>query len=283
MNIKYTLTNFQLVLCLAKLASCLGIIPWHNYKKRITCVNLFKCFSITSVAFTTAMLAYFIFFRLQLFLTHMVITTIQFLQGIGGLALFTVMSLGSAFWNRTRWEEFFNLIYRIESMFNVYNIQKKRNMVSIYALILTTISAVIPLYLVATDFVISGFPPLFLAFDIFNYTYILIAIIINYTVVYIKTKLEDINDFLSRLKYLNYNSSETIENIRALYIALFQFFEICNDLFGWPLLFLHFYFFILLENFLLYFSRTIILKQEAHAMALITIFIIIVTAAVSIL
>lgn len=201
--------------------------------------------------------------RLKIFQTDIVASTIDILQEMGGLALFVVTSLRSAFWNRNEWEKFFETLRHVENTFRIYRDQGRRNPTSIGAVTLFIVGNVCLFCLMVTVSYETGFPPLFIAIDILNYNLFLVVNMIYNTVVYINNKFEDMNDSFSHFEAMNYDLAGTIEKIKFLYMTLYRLVEIFNEIFGWPLVFIHFYWLMIWENYLLFFSRVLIFSEDS--------------------
>lgn len=101
------------------------------------------------------------------------------------------------------------------------------------------------------------------------------------TVAYIESKFGDLNDLLCHLEALDRDLLETIKEIKVLYITLCGFIDVFNEIFGWPLVFIHFYWMVLLENCLLFFSQTVMLNEDSLRLVLIAAFQIVILPTVS--
>lgn len=268
-RLKMNVTRLQLVFLLAKFSSFFGLVPWLNHHRHAMHVNLFKCYSITLTILITLLSLHLYILRLKVFHTDVISDTLDVLEEVGGVGLFAVSSLGSAFWNRSKWEEFFSLIHHVESEFKKYTIQKKRNDLPKSTIILFIFSITDFCLLLTNDIISTGFPPLYGSLDVFVFTFILMINITYNTVIYIQGKFEEINYFLLRFESVNCNLPRAIERIRALYVAWHQIVESFNDLFGWPLLFIHLYYFGLLENYLVYLTDIFLKKNEPQVFAVI--------------
>lgn len=230
-----------------KLSSLSGLTPFFDFQQRkLKYTKLFKCYS-----FFLSQLLVFMFLARQYNnisrysssqSSDQFIYIIVLLKDTASLILILATILGSVFWKKYKWQDFFSKIYALECEFDVCVALKKRcaifNDENLLLLVGSFNFFLFLIHLYISYLSHNGYAYYNIFVQMTSYFYFIMSTFAFGIILFIKRKYERINILLCTFKFsdvLNSSLNQSFRKTTKIFSAMYDITEGFNELFGYSL------------------------------------------------